>query len=146
MGILSAYKSDQGRGVRIFAIVGCLVLALWACVNLYDLVTPPTIPDDQVWLDVDLLGVQFPVSAYLVPSVALFVIVAFVLWAVSNKPKVAEFLIETEGELKKVSWPARKEWISSSMAVMVVVALFVAYLFAVDTGLTFLFTKLRIGF
>jgi preprotein translocase SecE subunit len=130
----------------MFAVVGCLVLALWACVNLYELISPPIIPSDQVWYDVDLLGVQFALSWYLIPPAVLFLIVAFVVWKISNKPKAAEFLIETEGELKKVSWPAKKEWVNSSMAVMVVIVIFVAYLFAVDTGLTFLFTKLKIGF
>jgi preprotein translocase subunit SecE len=146
MGLLSVYKGDQGRGVRIFAIIGTLVLALWACVNLYDLISPPIVPPAEVWYDVDFLGIQFPLSWYLIPPAALFVLIAVVLWSIAQKPKVAEFLIETEGELKKVSWPARKEWINSSMAVMVVILIFIAYLFAVDTGLSFLFTQLKIGF
>lgn len=146
MGLLSVYKADQGRGVRLFMALSCLVLSLWACVNLYDLITPVDMPPGSVWLDVDLLGLRFPVSGYMIPPAALFLGIALVVWHLTHRPKVAEFLIETEGELKKVSWPGRKEWINSSLAVMVVILIFVVYLYAVDTGLSALFIALKIGF
>jgi preprotein translocase SecE subunit len=101
---------------------------------------------DPLWTELDLLGVRIPISGYLIPPLILFATFAALIWILSNRPKIGEFLIETEGELKKISWPPRKEWVNSSLAVMVVIALFVVYLYAVDTGLSALFIWLQIGF
>jgi preprotein translocase subunit SecE len=146
MGFLSVYKGDQGRAVRIFALVSCLVLTLWACFNLYHWIAPADIPQGSIWLDTDLAGIHILLSPYLVPSIVLFVVALLTFWRVSQKPSVAEFLIETEGELRKMSWPARKEWVNSSLAVLVVIVIFIAFLFAVDTSLSYVFTRLKIGF
>ncbi len=146
MGIMSIYKGDQGRAVRLFALISVWVLSLWAAVNLYHALAPGEIPPDKIWADWDLLGLKITISMYLIPSIVLFAAMAVAAWIVSHKPKVAEFLIETEGELKKISWPARKEWINSSLAVMVVIAIFIAYLYVVDFGLSALFIALKIGF
>ncbi|MCK4946899.1 MAG: preprotein translocase subunit SecE [Candidatus Aureabacteria bacterium] len=43
----------------------------------------------------------------------------------ANHPKVATFLIDTESEVKKVSWSSRKELISST-GVVIVATVFVA--------------------
>ena len=50
-----------------------------------------------------------------------------------NRPKTADFLIETENELKnKVTWPSRKEEISASVVVVVTVLILSVFIFGVD--------------
>ena len=57
----------------------------------------------------------------------------------SHPGKVAEFfqyLRESRMELKKVVWPTRKEVGATTIAVLLLVAVMVLYLGAVDFGLT----------
>ena len=63
-----------------------------------------------------------------------------------NQEKWAEFLIETEGEVKKVSWPARKEFVGSAMIVVLVVAVVSMFLHYVDAGLSWLMQRWGVGF
>jgi preprotein translocase subunit SecE len=54
-----------------------------------------------------------------------------------------EFLVETWAELKKTTWPPRREVYGTTVVVIVTVLICAAYLFAVDkvleTGMTRLF-------
>jgi preprotein translocase subunit SecE len=54
-----------------------------------------------------------------------------IFWIV-NKPKLADFMIAAEGEIKKVSWASRAEIISSTMVVIGVVILMSSLLFLAD--------------
>ena len=49
-----------------------------------------------------------------------------------NRPAVADMLIETEGELRKVTWPNSKETWSGTIAVAVTVLVLLAFLFSTD--------------
>ena len=50
--------------------------------------------------------------------------------------KVRQFLSEAKAELKKVTWPTRKQAVASTAVVIVVVAIIALYLSLVDLGLT----------
>ncbi len=53
-----------------------------------------------------------------------------------NRPPTADFIIDTENELKnKVTWPSRKEEINASLVVVVTVIIMLIFIFAVDSGL-----------
>ncbi len=47
-----------------------------------------------------------------------------------------QFLKEVRFELSKVEWPSFQEFIGSTLVVLVIVALFVAYLGVIDLGFT----------
>jgi preprotein translocase subunit SecE len=57
--------------------------------------------------------------------------------------RLKEFLIETWAELKKTTWPSRREVYGTTVVVVVAVLICAAYLFAVDkvleTGMTHIF-------
>ena len=63
-----------------------------------------------------------------------------------NRPKSAEFLIETQGEMKRVSWPTRREWVGSTLVVLVLVAFLSFFLYFTDYGLSALLQRMKIGF
>ncbi|MBI2932313.1 MAG: preprotein translocase subunit SecE [Planctomycetes bacterium] len=63
-----------------------------------------------------------------------------------NRPAWADFLIETQAEMRKVSWPARREWVGSSVVVIVVIAFISLFLYFADEGLSKVMQKLGIGF
>jgi preprotein translocase subunit SecE len=58
--------------------------------------------------------------------------------AVAAAPRTSDFLIATEGEMKKVNWPARKEVTGSTLVVIWTVILLTILLFVAD----FLFSRL----
>ena len=43
----------------------------------------------------------------MVPA-ALFLLLAFLIYWIVNKPSIADFMIAAEGEMKKVSWSSRQ--------------------------------------
>jgi preprotein translocase subunit SecE len=56
-----------------------------------------------------------------------------------------QFLKEVKGELSKVAWPSRSEFLGSTVVVFILVCLFAIYLGSIDYGLSqaakYLFTK-----
>ncbi len=72
---------------------------------------------------------------YYVPAIFL----AVGLWAsfrIIQMPAFADFLISVEGEMNKVSWPARAELFRASLVVILVIFFLAALLFAYDAILT----------
>jgi preprotein translocase subunit SecE len=64
--------------------------------------------------------------------VGLLALVAWLMFRLVNRPRSADFLIATEGEMKKVSWSSRKEIVGSTKVVIVFSFLMAAILFGVD--------------
>ncbi|MFQ5878051.1 MAG: preprotein translocase subunit SecE [Acidobacteriota bacterium] len=49
--------------------------------------------------------------------------------------KARSFLVDVKGELKRTSWPSRKEVVGTTTVVVITVLIFAAFLFVVDTAL-----------
>jgi preprotein translocase subunit SecE len=49
--------------------------------------------------------------------------------------RALQFLSEVKAELKKVSWPSKKEVYGTTTVVIISVFIFAAFFFVVDTGL-----------
>jgi len=108
------YKPNQGRRVRVTAAVTIAALAALAALEAYARLAG--------------FGIQVRLAA---PVLALAVIVAFGIY-VLNWPRVAEFLIDAESELAKVSWPNRQQVLGSTGTVLVLVLLLAIYLVGMD--------------
>ncbi|OHB37789.1 MAG: preprotein translocase subunit SecE [Planctomycetes bacterium RIFCSPHIGHO2_02_FULL_50_42] len=54
----------------------------------------------------------------------------------ANSKKAVEFLIDTQGELQKVSWPTRDELVGSTGVVIILLIALGAYIFGVDWAIT----------
>jgi len=50
--------------------------------------------------------------------------------------KVIQFFKEVKNELKKVTWPGRKEVINSTIVVLIATAVLTLFLYLVDVGLS----------
>jgi preprotein translocase SecE subunit len=138
-------KPGLGRWARTGALVGVGSLALFGAYAFY---MAPGLSSPW-WTDLwkaELFGKGLSVKPILFPAAGIFSTVLLVTYLLLNRDKWAEFLIETEGELKKVSWPARKEYLGSSLVVVVVVAVISGFLHVVDWGLSEIMKKLGIGF
>ena len=117
MGFFEIYKRGQGRYARIVTYVSGMVLSVGGAVVLSD----------------KLGAYAQPIVQYGVPSLLVAALGLLLFWMV-NRPSSADFLIATEGEMKKVSWSSRKEIVGSTKVVIVATFMLAAILAAVDAG------------
>ena len=122
MPVLEIYKKGQGKYSRSLTFAGVMLLGLAGAVALSD----------------KLSAYAGPAVQYGVPSVLVVGLAALMFWMV-NRPRSAEFLIATEGEMKKVSWSSKKEIIGSTKVVIVATLMMAVTLYAVDAGFALLF-------
>ena len=108
------YKRGQGRASRGIAAAALAALGIWAAISTYE------------WTE----GYQ-DWARYAIPGVILLGFLWFAYY-LSNRPKTSDFLIETETEMKKVTWPTSREVFSATVVVIAVVVIMGAFLFGVD--------------
>ncbi len=133
---LKIYKSGQGYYTRMGTAIGCGVMAALGCWALFN--TLDAIPTTGVITS----NAKEWIRA--VSALALFAILAFLVFKAVNKSTWADFMIQTEGEMKKVSWSNRKEIIRSTIVVLVTVLLMAMILAGIDFGFHKLFTLLEV--
>lgn len=112
---LKIYKRSQGKNSRLWTAMALLLIVAVGCWRLHEKLQV----QDNVWIHT------------LVPAAVCAVFAALIYW-LSNKPAIADFLIAAEGEIKKVSWSSRKEIVNSTLIVISVVAIMAVFLGAVD--------------
>jgi len=112
------YKRGQGKYVRIVTAVVAMGIILVGAAAL----------------STKLAGygaTRSPLIRFGVPSV-LVVLVGLLVFRMVNRQRSADFLIATEGEMKKVSWTSRREIVGSTKVVIVTTLILAVLLFAVD--------------
>jgi preprotein translocase SecE subunit len=113
---LSVYKPGQGYYTRMGTVVGVALVSLLGLLWL--------------WEYFKLIPIGSTNPLYVAATGAILVggaITAIVYYLVFVKPGSVDFLIATEGEMKKVNWSTRREVVGSATAVIftaVVLALF----------------------
>ena len=122
------YKKGQGKYTRVVTAISAVALAVIAAMALSSFL--------KAYVGSPII--QFGIPAAMVVAVGLFV-----LWMV-NRPKSADFLIATEGEMKKVSWSNKKEIVGSTKVVIVTTLILAVVLFVVDLVFVFLFQRLGV--
>ena len=122
------YKKGQGKYTRLGTFVGVMVVVLIGAIILRA-----------------KIGV-YTQNAYMRfgrPTLIVAGMASLMFWLV-NRPNTADFMIATEGEMKKVSWSSRKEVFGSTKVVIVTTFILAAILFGVDTLFAQLFNLLGI--
>lgn len=131
-----AYKKDQGRYARMSAFWALLLLLAYGCLGGAGLAATlrSWFPAwASPWMDRQpLIG-----EVDLAKAVTLSVLFAGGIWLhrTLNRPRVADMMIETEAELRKVTWPTGGEAWAGTLAVLLTVTALLAYLFAADAVL-----------
>ena len=123
MSVFEIYKRGQGKYTRVTTFVAIMVVGVIGAVVLSAKIEAYT----------DSPYVRFGIPTGLVAILGLFM-----LWMV-NRPRSADFMIVTEGEMKKVSWSSRKEVIGSTKVVIVTAFMLAGILFGVDLLFLLLF-------
>jgi len=140
---MEAYKSGQGSLARLIAAFALAIMAVLGCVELYSQIQARgdrSLVPGEVFASLPLLGV--PLSLKFVLCVAVLVALAYGIRRYLARPVVVDTLIETEAELKKVSWPTRQESWNASLVVVLVSVVLCMLLFAFDAALSKFFETL----
>jgi preprotein translocase subunit SecE len=114
--MMNLYKSGQGKYTRMFTVMGVLLLVAIGCFRLNRTLDAG---DVSLWI-----STMVPVGLFIALSI-------LVMWLI-NKPSMADFLIASEGEMKKVNWSTRQEITVSTIVVISVVVLLAALLGVAD--------------
>jgi preprotein translocase SecE subunit len=130
-----AYKSDQGRLARLAAFWALAILLFYGCVSLHRTLSAAfggalshaLIPSMK---QIPVLGLAFNL-ALLITAVVLGA-AWYLLYRWQQTPKIADLLIETESELRKVTWPTISEAVNSSVVVIICVAFLMGFLAGAD--------------
>ena len=131
------YKDGQGYWVRLMSAYG-----LGAVVAL-----------GLVWLWKEMQGVTLfgfePTYVRVVVMLITALVFAWFGWMIiGTRRKSVEFLIATEGEMRKVNWSSRREVELSTRAVIGLTIIIAVYCWAFDVGFASIFrwmTVLRTG-
>jgi preprotein translocase SecE subunit len=140
------YKTKQGLIVRWGMIIASALLFMFGCHRLYfaflwfgwEKAYEPwatfTIPL------VDILVKVSPALAIALGCGLFFVL--FFRYLYFQNERISDFLIDTESEMRKVSWPTPGDVVKSSMAVVFIIFILGVYLFLVDITLDGVFSHL----
>ena len=129
------YKEDQGKISRVILVTVIMLGAVFALNQLHGFLGANAGPDRnlQGFIDeqgrIEGIGIdwRYLVHAPLIGLAALFAFRQF------NRPKTADFLIDTENELKnKVTWPSRKEEVNATIVLVVAGRILSVFIFGVD--------------
>lgn len=137
-----AYKPQRGRIVR-WASAGVVYgLCLFGFYSMYiELNAVGVVPDSYFgWWVYSYASFNIPVydefveiTNGLLLSLLLVGAAAYlVLYLFFRHPRIGEFMIETETEMVKVSWPSKQELRGSTIAVVIAVILLGLYLLLID--------------
>ena len=142
--MFSVYRKGQGSSARISVGVALCLIATFAAISLHGAL---------IDLPVFFGGAQIPLLSMtltwgLVSSFFFFLVcIVFVgilvgcletgIGKIDNTgQRVVGYLIDTQAELQKVSWPTRQELIGSTIVVIICAVVLGVYIFGIDRLVT----------
>ncbi len=117
------YKRGQGKYTRLLSAFGAALIIGIGCWRLYSILESG---DSGEWVST------------MVPAGIFVAAVLLIYWLV-NKVSIADFMIASEGEMKKVSWSSRKEITVSTLIVIAVVIIMSTLIGFADLGFQMFF-------
>ena len=136
-GPFRQHKPEQGKWTRRGTFVGVGALIAWGAYFLFDHLR--IYEGDEAWRLLITPGI---------PILAMVVLGAAGYWVSFAYRKSSDFMIATEGEMKKVSWSSKREVIGSTKVVITITIFLAMLLFCVDLVFQALFRAigvLRVG-
>ena len=137
------YKPDQGRLTRGIAFWLTTALIFYGCQTLYFFLHWDWATGNMMEKVIPI--VNLPLSPALIISVMLFLALEYFLVWMINRPKLGGLLIDTETEMKKVSWPSWSDAFNSSIVVLIAVIFFMLFLGLTRIVLIFIFDNIIFG-
>lgn len=136
-GFFQPYKKTAGTPTRIGMFVfGCL-WSLFGAVGFYSFVMQGYMRE----ISEQGLGLGPKLTVGVLCGAVVFVAGSILTWWLCNYPRFIDFIIDTEGEMKKVSWPSRDDLIRSTLIVLIFIAVFAGFMFGADQLILLVFDK-----
>ncbi len=132
-GGLSIYKSGQGYYTRMGTVVGVSLTSMLGILWAWDYLK-----------NLRITGVN---ELYVAAAGAIVlggIITAITYYLVFVKPRTVDFLIATEGEMKKVNWSTRREIIGSTTAVITISVILAVYCWVLEIGFVAFFRLIKV--
>lgn len=123
-GFFTIHKKGQGYWTRMGTIAGAALIAILTAQFLYSRLHAHT---------------DLSTKTLFVIDAAFLIVYALIVFRVTNKPNVVDFLIATDSEMKKVNWTTRQELIGSTKVVIFFMLIIMALLFLFDVVFGFIF-------
>ncbi len=122
-GFFTPYKPEQGKVTRTTTVVAAGALIAWGAYFIYDRLQ--VYEGDDWWRMLITIGIPL----------AFAIVLGSFAWRFSFAHSgTGDFMIATEGEMKKVSWSSRREIIGSTKVVILFTIAMAFYLFIIDFG------------
>lgn len=128
---LRIFKPGQGKWVRWATVAGAGALAIAGAAFIREQIQIFAFADNEF------------VPA-LVPIVFLLIVAYLIYRFVGRSESVVNFMIATEGEMKKVNWSSRREVWGATRVVIVTVIALSFILFVVDIAFIFIFSGIGV--
>ena len=112
---VAIYKKGQGYYTRVYTAIGYALLVLWGA----------------YWLtnEMDVLDLggseQYVQAGVAVLFIGIFSYIGYLF--IGKRKRSVDFLVATEGEMKKVNWSTRRE-VSGSTVLVIIISFFIAVL------------------
>ena len=131
---LGLYKAGQAKTSRWAAyLLGALLIFLGA-LSLYGFINRP-----GTGILVEGLPILGTLTWFKLIAVFVFILGVYVMHRILNRPAMVDLLIDTEQELRKVSWPSKAEVKNATLVVALVTFVMGFILFWADELLQLLF-------
>jgi preprotein translocase SecE subunit len=142
-----AYRQDQGRLARMAAFWSLAIMVFYGCTSLRAELAGQfnETLGQRLWEGgrIPVLGVNIT-PAFLI-SLVVFIAAMILLYRWTESPKIADSLIDTESELRKVTWPTMPEALNSSVVVIICVLVLMVILAGADFLLGRIVSNLLLG-
>jgi preprotein translocase SecE subunit len=140
-GFFSLYKPGQGYWTRMGTAAGAALLIALLARFLYITLATRTRLDWIITATSEKAG--FPKIKLIITGIFV-AISAAVAWYFMNKPRVVDFLVATESEMKKVNWTSRRELFGSTKVVIIFMFMIAFFLAFVDVIFAYLFYFIKV--
>ena len=130
---LELYKAGQGKYARGIAYLLGAGLIVFGGIRLYATINVP----GREWVkDIPLVG---HISIYNTIALGVVLLGFLLLHLLLNRPSAVDALVDTEQELKKVSWPSKIEVRNATLVVVLVTFVMAILLYGFDRILQWVF-------
>ncbi|HEV8377392.1 MAG TPA: preprotein translocase subunit SecE [Tepidisphaeraceae bacterium] len=140
-GFFSIYKSGQGYWTRMGTAAAAAALIALLARFIYKSLEARTKLDWIILNGIEKPG--FPTIKLIITGIFVAVS-AGITWFYLNKPRVVDFFIATESEMKKVNWTSRKEIIGSTKVVIIFMFMIAFFLAFVDLFFAWFFYLIKV--
>jgi preprotein translocase subunit SecE len=126
------YKEGHGVLVRRVAFAGLATAVVWGGTELYGWLQGGDWVRNNRWVNYRIPVINQFIDPAFVISWLVIIAGCVILYRMLNRERAADFLIETDTEVRKVTWPSWNDAWNSSLIVLLFVLVVTGFIFLSD--------------